>query len=176
MVVSVKDIGEDDRLVPAGDHWPQSAVCTTTGKHELLRTIEKLNSVKEYAMVAFLDIEGAFNNIQPNSITAALWSLAVIELIWMMLTGRRITAEFGGTSTTRYVNRGTPQGGVLSPLLWNLALNPALLSLGRSGLDVVAYADDVAIVVGGKYPPTLTREVSQRLHSDLSEFLICCRT
>ena len=153
---------------------------TETALHELVRTIEKLNSVKEYAMVAFLDIEGAFNNIQPNSITAALSTLGVdptvIELIGMMLTGRRITAEFGGTSTTRYVNRGTPQGGVLSPLLWNLALNPALLSLGRSGLDVVAYADDVAIVVGGKYPPTLTREVSQRLHSDLSEFLICCRT
>ncbi|XP_053968462.1 uncharacterized protein LOC128869891 [Anastrepha ludens] len=55
----------------------------------------------------------------------------------------------------RSVCRGTPQGGVLSPLLWNLAMNKLLLDLEERRIKVVAYADDVAILIRGKFPDTL---------------------
>jgi len=56
------------------------------------------------------------------------------------------------TQWGRLENRGTPQGGVLSPLLWRIAVNKLLRILEGK---VVAYADDVAIIFNGKYAQTL---------------------
>ena len=53
----------------------------------------------------------------------------------------------GSQPILRSVARGTPQGGVLSPLLWNIAVNPLLLKLTNEGCPVSAYADDEAIAV-----------------------------
>jgi RNA-directed DNA polymerase len=42
--------------------------------------------------------------------------------------------------------RGTPQGGVISPLLANLYLNPLDHRMGRAGYEMVRYADDLVIL------------------------------
>jgi len=63
-----------------------------------------------------------------------------------------VTATLDTSTQTRLVNRGTPQGGVLSPLLWNITVYKLLRILERGGCKVVAYADDVAIIFNGKYP------------------------
>jgi len=65
-----------------------------------------------------------------------------------------VTASLGTSTQTRLVNRGTPQGGVLSPLLWNIAVHKLLRILEGGGSKVVAYAD-VAIIFNEKYPQTL---------------------
>jgi len=45
--------------------------------------------------------------------------------------------------------RGGAQGSVLGPLLWNMALEPLLENIKRACQRVVAYVDDVAILVPG---------------------------
>jgi len=81
-----------------------------------------------------------------------------------------VTATVGTSTQTRLVNRGTPQGGVLSPLLWNIAVNKLLRILEGGGGKVVAYADDVAIIFNGKYPQTLCDlTVKKRLLLRLTE-------
>ena len=45
--------------------------------------------------------------------------------------------------------KGNPQGGILSPFLWNCVLNNLLLELRSRGFYVQAYADDLAILVTG---------------------------
>lgn len=47
-------------------------------------------------------------------------------------------------------NKGTPQGGPLSPLLANIYLDPLDKELERRGLSFVRYADDVAIFVSSE--------------------------
>lgn len=42
--------------------------------------------------------------------------------------------------------RGTPQGGVISPLLANLYLNPLDQQMARAGWEMVRYADDFVIL------------------------------
>lgn len=42
--------------------------------------------------------------------------------------------------------RGTPQGGVISPLLANLYLNPLDHQMGKGGWEMVRYADDFVIL------------------------------
>jgi len=66
-----------------------------------------------------------------------------------------VTGALGTSTQTRLMNRGTPREGVLSPLLWNIAVNELLRNLEEGGCKVVAYADDVAIIFNGKYPQTL---------------------
>ena len=45
-------------------------------------------------------------------------------------------------------NKGTPQGGNLSPLLSNIMLNELDKELEARGLHFVRYADDCVIAVG----------------------------
>lgn len=46
-----------------------------------------------------------------------------------LLRSRVIHAELGYQSRAVYAVRGTPQGGVLSPLLWLMVLNKLLVML-----------------------------------------------
>jgi len=45
--------------------------------------------------------------------------------------------------------------GVFSPLLWVIVFNKLLSLLEVAGTKVVAYADDVVILLQGKFPQTL---------------------
>jgi len=141
----------------------------------VVSSIEKSLSIKEYTLIAFLDIEGAFNNVLPTAITESLTELGVeppmVRLIHKLLISRMVTATLETSTQTRLVNRGTPQGGVLSPLLRNIAINELLRILEEGGCKVVAYADDVAIIFNGKYPQTLCDLMTAKLKI-LSEWTI----
>jgi hypothetical protein len=48
-------------------------------------------------------------------------------------------------------DRGWPQGGVLSPLLWCLVVNDLLEELQREGFHVYDCADDIFMMAGGRF-------------------------
>ena len=118
-------------------------------------------------MAAFLDIEGAFNNVTTLAIQQALTDLDVEEYInnWLvnMLKSRIVTANLGNSVKSKQVGRGTPQGGVISPLLWLIVINSILIDLDRKGIKVVAYADDVVILVSGLFPDVISDIMSTAL-------------
>ena len=68
------------------------------------------------------------------------------------LTNREIKLTTNGEETKRKLKRGTLQGGILSPLAFNLAFDP-LLNLIKRFKGVVAhpidYADDASFVISG---------------------------
>ena len=51
--------------------------------------------------------------------------------------------------------RGSPQGGVLSPLIWILIMDMILSKFPGRAVKVVCYADDIMLLVAGKDPGTL---------------------
>ena len=126
---------------------------------------------KEYTLAAFLDIEGAFNNMRIEAIRDSLLELGVedflVEWIICMLGSRIINSSLGDHVIRRSVTRGTPQGGVLSPLLWLLAVNGILRSFDSMGRKVVAYADDIVLLVKGKFLSTIG-EIMQVMLGELS--------
>lgn len=145
---------------------------TESALHEVVGLIEKSLRFKQYTLAAFLDIEGAFNNIEVDTIIQSLMGVGVdggvVGWVRSMLESRIIQAKSGDSLITRYVRRGTPQGGVLSPLLWVVALNSILLELNRDGVKVVAYADDVVIAVTGPFLSTVSEILGKalgRLHT-----------
>jgi len=115
----------DPTQISEAQHVYTKIKSTESALHLVVSSIEKSLSVKEYTLIAFLDIEGAFNNVLPTAITESLTELGVeppmVRLIHKLLISRIFTATLWTSTKTRLVNRGTPQGGVLTPLLWNIA-------------------------------------------------------
>ena len=130
-----------------------------TALHDVVSWLEIALKHKEFAVGTFLDIEGAFNNVRPEAVVKALEKFEVESnlkhLIFSLLCDRTVAAEWGGAKATRKVNRGTPQGGVLSPLLWIMVVNDLLIELETQGCRVTAYADDVVLMVKGKFLNTV---------------------
>ena len=141
-------------LLSNSQHAYMKGKSTETALHEVVGYIEKGMKDKEYVLAAFLDIEGAFNNVKTESIKKALEYVRVPEgfINWIntMLITRVVTSEIGSRSCNKTVRRGTPQGGVISPLLWLLVVNMILKSLEESGVKIVAYADDLVVLIKGK--------------------------
>jgi hypothetical protein len=55
---------------------------------------------------------------------------------------------------------GCPQGGVLCPFLWNLVVDRLLTVTNNLGFSTFGYADDIVIIVQGKFANTI-REIMQ---------------
>ena len=140
-------------------------VSTETALHEFVRRIESNFKKKKLALGIFLDIVGAFDNITFNNITAALQMLGVPSFIteWIndMLRHRKIEVKLQNVKIKREVMKGNPQGGLLSPFLWNCLLNSLLEEYIKRGIYVQAYADDLAILVSG-HEMTWVRGMAQK--------------
>ncbi len=106
----------------------------------------------KYALGISLDIKGAFDNL---SVEASIWGMVnkglppqIIRWYSHYLSLQSIMAKIKGVSTALSLTRGTPQGGMLSPLVWNLTFND-LLDRFNSVVpaQVKGFADDAAIVL-----------------------------
>lgn len=128
--------------------------------HHLVGRIEKVLEFKEVAIGAFLDIQGAFDNTETRAVMRASRTHGLPEVVcrWTeaLLTHREVRLSLHGESVELKATRGCPQGGVLSPLLWNLVVDDLIRMLNSSGVYAQGYADDVAILVAGKFNNTVT--------------------
>jgi hypothetical protein len=50
------------------------------------------------------------------------------------------------------VAKGCPQGGVLTPFLWDLVVEDLLVTLNSQGYYTQGYADNIVIVILGSTP------------------------
>ncbi|GJQ83221.1 hypothetical protein Trydic_g14577 [Trypoxylus dichotomus] len=69
------------------------------------------------------------------------------------------------------VAAGCPQGGVLSSLLWCLLVDDLLSDLRRAGFYAQGYADDITIMVSGRFEGV----VSERMQVALRLVETWCR-
>ena len=87
----------------------------------------------------------------------------IINWILYMLSNRQITLKLQGASLTRKIYKGCPQGGILSPFLWNITLNILLANKELHKDFLQAFADDMAIIIPGIDPSTLCDIASKYL-------------
>lgn len=102
--------------------------------------------IKEgYTYIVDADIKGFFDNIPHELIMTEVASEIadgnILDLIEKFLTSG--VMEEGLLKPT---TKGTPQGGVISPLLANIVLNKLDHELERAGYKFVRYADDFVIL------------------------------
>ena len=139
---------------------------TETALHQLTYTLEKTLGDKEDAIVVFLDIEAAFNNAPVESLLHALYEMGttriLVEWIRKVLENRRIRMEMAGVTIEGKTEIGVPQGGILSPILWNLIMNKLLNDRGGT-VEYFCYADDIAIIARGKVISTLVSIIREEI-------------
>ncbi len=84
--------------------------------------------------------------------------LNIVHWYQFLLTRRKIRVEHKGCVITRYLTRGTPQGGVLSPVMWNVGFDEFLdMFPDNKRVNAIGYADDVCLVCIGRDPLVLVR-------------------
>jgi hypothetical protein len=108
---------------------------------------------KQYCLGVFLDIQAAFDSIDPKHIRAKLCEHGCPALIadWYYgyLTYRKISINGKYSNYDTIINRGFPQGGVCSANFWSIAYNEAVEILNGRGITGKVYADDSCALIGG---------------------------
>jgi hypothetical protein len=137
-------------------HAYQTGKSPETALHNVVTRIENAIEHRDIALGAFLDIVGAFDRTSFDIIKQATERHGIDPTIcgWIcaMLESRNIKATLSGETLGVAAVRGCPQGGVLSPLLWSLVVDDLLWELNYRGYYTVEYADDIAILINGKFP------------------------
>ena len=133
---------------------------------EKIYLLARPNKTKKWVLDA--DIKGAFDNISHDHLLSAIGPVPGKELIKQWLKAGYVEQE-----VFHETERGTPQGGVVSPLLENIALHGMEEAIGvkyncRGELignrAVVRYADDFVCFCE-------TKEDAQQVQSILTDWL-----
>ena len=81
--------------------------------------IRKVNQDKCYYVVD-VDIKGFFDNVNHGKLLKQMWSIGIQDKKVLSIISKMLKAEIKGIGIP---DEGTPQGGILSPLLANIVLN-----------------------------------------------------
>ena len=107
-----------------------------------------------FALVVFLDIQGAYDNLSNGAIVRALRARGCSEdyINWSLdfLKFRRVIVDHKGVKVTAFPRKGAPQGAVSSPYFWSDAHDSFLKLFDNDPhVGVECYADDCALIVLG---------------------------
>jgi len=90
-----------------------------SGHHAFSRVVSLINIGKQYYCVD-IDIKGFFDNVNHGKLLKQLWTLGIRDKALLCVISKLLKAEILGEG---FPTKGTPQGGILSPLLSNIVLN-----------------------------------------------------
>lgn len=87
--------------------------------HAIARCMHVMNISKLHYVVD-IDIKGFFDNVNHSKLKKQLWKLGIRDKNLLSILGKILKSEIEGVGVPE---KGTPQGGIISPLLANVALN-----------------------------------------------------
>jgi RNA-directed DNA polymerase len=126
-----------------------------------------------YRWVVDLDLEKFFDRVNHDKLMAKI-AERVSDKRWLKLIRTFLRAGVMENGLVSPVDEGTPQGGPLSPLLSNIALDELDRELERRGLRFARYADDSNIYVrsrraGERVMESITRFITEKLKLQVNQ-------
>ena len=112
--------------------------------HQAVERVLQLHR-QRYTYVLDADIKGCFDHISHQAVMAEL-ARVVADGNILRLVEKFLRAGVLEDGTVHPTREGTPQGGVFSPLLANIALNVLDQFLEEHGYRFVRYADDFVVL------------------------------
>ncbi len=86
--------------------------------HAIARAMFLANRAFHY--VVDIDIKGFFDNVNHSKLLKQIWTMGIQDKNLICILSKMLKAEIKGIGKSE---KGTPQGGILSPLLSNIVLN-----------------------------------------------------
>ena len=117
-------------------------------------------------LAIFLDIKSAYNTVSPTVLLHRLYQLGfrghMMHFINAYISDRTFQVRCGVLSDVFTQEFGLVQGGVLSPMLFNVAIDSIFDSIPR-GISCAIYADDCALWVQGRQVLNLFQDIQHTL-------------
>lgn len=133
--------------------------------HMAIEQALELNS-RGHVIVLDADIKGFFDNI-PHHVIMRYLADEVADGNILGIVQRFLTAGVMEKGVFKPTNVGTPQGGVISPLLANIVLNQLDWKLHEAGYQFVRYADDFVVLCHTKRQAQEAWKTTQDVLSEL---------
>ncbi len=129
--------------------------------------VEKVLEISRqgYRYVLDADISGFFDNLSHAAIMRELCDVVADGNI-LQLVEKFLKAGVMEGGKIRPTDVGTPQGGVVSPLLANIALNVLDRHLHEHGYRFVRYADDFVVLCRSEHEAKEARALVEQLLAD----------
>lgn len=90
------------------------------GVENALAQAEKHMQTSNLHIVIDIDIKGFFDNVNHGKLLRQIWAMGIHDKKLLCIISAMLKAEVAGIG---FPEKGTPQGGIISPLLSNIVLN-----------------------------------------------------
>lgn len=90
------------------------------GVENALAQAEKHMQTSNLHIVIDIDIKGFFDNVNHGKLLRQIWAIGIHDKKLLCIISAMLKAEVAGIG---FPEKGTPQGGIISPLLSNIVLN-----------------------------------------------------
>lgn len=91
-------------------------------EHAIARCTTLINRM-QMTYVVDIDIKSFFDNVDHSKLKKQLWNMGIRDKRLISIIGKMLKAPIIENGKKNIPDKGTPQGGVLSPLLSNIVLN-----------------------------------------------------
>ncbi|MED4400304.1 group II intron reverse transcriptase/maturase [Metabacillus fastidiosus] len=88
--------------------------------HHALARMQSLVNINKLHYAVDIDIKGFFDNVNHSLLMKQMWNIGIRDRRVLAIIMKMLKAEIHGEG---YPSKGTPQGGIISPLLFNIVLN-----------------------------------------------------
>ena len=156
--------------LPDHQHGFRKGRSTTTALNDISQHITTGLNMKRpvnRTVAVAIDLSKAFDTVDHDLLMEDIYNLElnghIKRFLCSYIRGRQTYVEFRGSkSTFRKMRQGVPQGGVLSPLLFNLYM--AKMPQPPGNIKLSGYADDNTILNSGPLYQPLCAEINQYLN------------
>lgn len=115
----------------------------------------------EESYILFIDLKAAFDSVDHEIMFEKLKKHDVSEDVInsIKFIYSRVHTQVDINTPPIPINKGVLQGGILSPILFNIYINDLVQAVHATNpIDVCAYADDIAVLCAGRN--SLTRTIT----------------